>query len=183
MILLIVFMILSFAMSIWALVIIFKRSVLGGVLTLFLGLPMLYYLVIGWGKEEGDIRKPFFLSVIFYLMAIGAGFKYISGAAGEFKELEVPAPTARRAPLFPDPAPTPAAAPRVRETAPPAEIVKVKDAPAAQPAAPAAQPVAAPRAPVQRAVATKEEPRRPQAAQSNCVYKPVMTDEDLAKCR
>jgi hypothetical protein len=184
-VLLIIFMILSFAMSIWALVIIFKRSVVGGLLTLFLGLPMLYYLVIGWGKEEGDIRKPFFLSIIFYLVAIGAGVKYISSAAGEMQQqLEMQAPSARSASRVRGPALTPTeSAPRIRDTAPPAEIVKVRDTPAAQPVTPAAQPVAAPRAPAPRPVAAREEPRRPQASQSGCVYKPVMTDEDMAKCR
>jgi hypothetical protein len=178
--LLVIFLILSFAMSIWAIVIIFKRSILGGVLTLVLGIPMLYYLVVGWGKEEGDIRKPFFLSIVFYLMALGAGFKLVSSASDEMKQQleQQAAPAPRRAPLFPEPAPTPAAAPRARDTAPPAEIVRVREAPAA------AQPAAAPRATApQRPAPVREEPRRPQAAQSNCVYKPVMTDEDLAKCR
>jgi hypothetical protein len=42
---------------------------------------------------------------------------------------------------------------------------------------------AVPRAPVQQAEAAKEPPRRAKAVQSNCVYKPVMTDEDTAKRR
>jgi hypothetical protein len=169
MVLLVVFLILSVVMSIWALVIIFKRSIVGGLLTLFLGLPMLYYLIVGWGKEEGDIRKPFFLSIIFYVIAIGAGFKYVSSTADEFKQqFEVPAPTARRAPLFPEPAPTRAA-----------ESVRVRDTPAPRPAA-------APQFPAQRVETVRtarEEPRRQKPAQSDCIYKPVMTDEDMAKCR
>ena len=156
MVLLVVFLILSVVMSIWALVIIFKRSIVGGLLTLFLGIPMLYYLVTGWGKEGEDIKKPFFLSIIFYVIAIGAGVKLAANAAGEVQRLDLSAPAARSAPRFREPA---------------------------QPVTPAAQPVAAPRAPVQRPVAVRQEPRRPQAAQSNCVYKPVMTDEDMAKCR
>ena len=173
--LLVVFLILSVAMSIWALVIIFKRSILGGVLSLIFGLPMLYYLIVGWGKEEGDIRKPFFLSVIFYFMAIGAGFKLVSSAGDEMKQqLEMQAPAARRAPLFPEPAPTRTteSAPRPRETAPPAEMVRVRETP---------QATGVPRPAAQRPAAREE--RRQQASQGGCVYKPVMTDEDIAKCR
>jgi len=170
MVLLVVFMILSVVMSIWALVIIFKRSILGGLLTLFLGLPILYYLIVGWGKEEGDIRKPFFLSVIFYVIAIGAGFKYVSNTADEFKQqFEVPASAARRAPLFPEPASNPSA-----------ERVRVRDT------TPALRPTTAPQYPAQRVETVRtarEAPRRQRPAQTDCVYKPVMTDEDMAKCR
>jgi hypothetical protein len=40
--------------------------------------------------------------------------------------------------------------------------------------------------PVERAEAyrpVQAPPARQKPAQSNCVYKPVMTDEDMAKCR
>ena len=165
--LLVVFLVLSVVTNIWVLVIIFKRSILGGVLSLFFGLPILYFLVTGWGKEGQDIKFPFFLSFLFYAIAIAVGVKYTTGKVAEAMQIEMPASATQRTPAFREPAPATDST-RFRET----------------PAAPAARPVAAPQAGgVPRPEAGKEAPRRPRAAQGNCVYKPVMTDEDMAKCR
>lgn len=168
---------LAFACNIWALVIVFKRSVIGGLLSLFLGLPILYFLVTGWGKEGEDIKKPFFLSFLFAGIGIALTFSMIGGAALDMQkqmEQQMQAPAARSTPSFREPAPAPAAE-RVRDTAPASQPVAAPQraaAPAAMPAYRAEKPK-----PVQ------QEPTRPKPAQGNCVYKPVMTDEDLAKCR
>lgn len=174
--LLVILIVLSFACSIWALVIIFKRSIVGGLLSLFLGLPMLYFLVTGWGKEGEDIKTPFFLSIILYGIAIAIGVSMGFGAAKQMQDelkQQMSAPPARTSPSF-------------RESQPTAEPLR------REPQAPATQPAFAPQpAPAQRMVVHREEPARPaqeaprkqRPAQSNCVYKPVMTDEDIAKCR
>jgi hypothetical protein len=166
--------VLSFAASIWALVIIFKRSIIGGLLSLFLGLPMLYFLVTGWGKEGEDIRKPFFLSLILYGVAIAIGVSMGIGAAKDMQDQlqqQMSAPPARSTPAF-------------RETTPAAESVRTS-APAQAPSIPSIQSI-----PPQRTETRTETARpvqqtssRPRRAQSDCVYKPVMTDEDMAKCR
>jgi uncharacterized RDD family membrane protein YckC len=90
-----------------------------------------------------------------------------------------PAPTAA-----PAPAPAPVIATPVKpETAP----VKTKPKPKAEPkAAPVAEskPRAAPApATTPAPVATPEPPRQPSQADARCVYKPVMTDEEIARCR
>jgi hypothetical protein len=155
-------LVLTLVTGIWALVIIFRRSIIGGLLSLFFGLPMLYFLVTGWGKEGEDIRTPFFLMFVLWAIAIAVGAKFYSNRVEEERQLELSAPAQ--------------STPRFREPAPATESTRIRDTPAAPPAA-------APQFPVQRAETVKEAPRRPKAAQSNCVYKPVMTDEDLAKCR
>jgi len=165
--LLIILMILSFGCSIWALVIIFKRSIVGGLLSLFLGLPMLYFLVTGWGKEGEDIKTPFFLSLILYGIAIAIGVSMGFSAAkemeAEFKQ-QMSAPASRPAPSF-------------REAPSAPQNVRVSDTPAPRP-------VAAPQASgVPRTETVKLGPSRQRPLNNGCVYKPVMTDEDMAKCR
>lgn len=51
MMLLIGFLVLFVGPWIWMLVIIFRRSVVGGLLTLLFGFPAFYFLVPGWGEE------------------------------------------------------------------------------------------------------------------------------------
>jgi hypothetical protein len=167
---------LAFAANIWALVIIFKRSVIGGLLSFFFVLPILYFLVTGWGKEGEDIKKPFFLSFLFAGIGVALMFSMVGGAALDMQkqiDQQMQAPSARPGPSFREPAPA-AESSRVRDTAPAPQPVSAPQRPAA-PANPAYR-TEAPK-PVQQA------PSRPGPAQSNCVYKPVMTDEDLAKCR
>jgi hypothetical protein len=159
--LLIVLIILSFACSIWALVIIFKRSIIGGLLSLFFGLPMLYFLVTGWGKEGEDIKAPFFLSLVLYGIAIAIGVSMGAGAAKDMQDgfkQQMSAPPARSAPSFREP------------STPPPESVRISNPPAPQATG------------VPRTDMVKDAPRR-KRVQSDCVYKPVMTDEDIAKCR
>lgn len=86
-----------------------------------------------------------------------------------------PAPAAVPAPapvVAPVQAPAAAPAPVIAEPMKP-ETVPVKPKPTAKPKA---EPKAAP-------VATPEPPRPLGKAVSSCVYKPVMTDEDIARCR
>jgi outer membrane biosynthesis protein TonB len=201
--------ILSFACSIWALVIIFKRSVIGGLLTLFLGLPMLYYLVTGWGKEGQDIKKPFFLSILLWGIAAGVAMAAMGDMSKEMLEQmqeqqastrpKGPAPAPRK----PEPAPAPKPAAPIQVSAPAAPAAPATPAtPAPQVAAPPPAPVekpaaVAPAAPAPRAAASeppaprasapapapaKEAPRTLGTATA-CVYKPVMTDEEIARCR
>ena len=179
---------LSFVTNIWALVIIFKRSVVGGLLSLFLGLPILYYLVTGWGKEGEDIKKPFFATLI--LWAIGIAFfifaakDLVEASMQQMTPAAPSAPSARQAPaprenirVQETPAPKPAAEPQPVAAPQPAIAAQ----PAAAPRPAALQKVSNPRAETARPI--QEAPRRPQAVQGGCVYKPVMTDEDMAKCR
>jgi len=66
-------LLLSLATNVWMFVIIFRRSVPGGALSLVLGFPILYYLVKGWGKEGEDIRVPFFLTIVLLSIATAVG--------------------------------------------------------------------------------------------------------------
>jgi hypothetical protein len=159
-----IFIALAVITNIWVLVIIFRRSILGGLLSLFFGLPILYFLVTGWGKEGEDIRTPFFLSFLLCLFAIGVGLKAGLSAGEEAKQTDFSVPAAQSTPKFREPAPATDSA-RTRE-------------------APRTQPVAAPQAAgVPRPEAVKLGPSRQRPARSDCVYKPVMSDEDMAKCR
>ena len=146
---LIVFMILSVVMSIWALVINFKRSIVGGLLTLFLGLPILYYLVIGWGKE-GETYASLFPVDHLLCHRHRRGVKYAFNAGDEFKQIDMSAPAARRLPCSPNGSDPGSRKRASQETPPP-------------------RPAAAPQFPAQRAEpvrTAREEPRRPKAAQA-----------------
>jgi hypothetical protein len=169
---------LAFITSIWALVIIFKRTIVGGLLSLFLGFPMLYFLVTGWGKEGQDIKLPFFLSLIFGCISYGVAISAAQSMIGD--ELQkVSTPPGQSAPSMRDmPRETPRSQESLRVSNPPAAAPPA--APAYTPAPPPQRPSLYTETPAQRPA---QEPRRPKAAQSNCVYKPVMTDEDMAKCR
>jgi hypothetical protein len=160
--------IVSIVTSIWALVIIFKRSVLGGVLSLFFGLPILYFLVTGWGKEGEDIKFPFFLNIFCWLIVGAVAFTTVPKMVDE-------------AGLRP----SSGGASSFRDTSPASDGARFRETSNTQPmAAPrSSQPPASLRQPVQQAEVKKEAPRRQRAARSDCVYKPVMTDEDIAKCR
>lgn len=159
--LILVCLILIIVTNIWALVIIFRRSILGGVLSLIFGFPILYFLVTGWGKEGEDIRTPFFLTFILAGIALALGLSVSKNVVKELQP-ELSAPATRPAPSF-------------RE-APASESTRVTDTPRTLPAD-------APQAGMRRPEAVKQAPRRQRPAQSDCVYKPVMTDEDLAKCK
>jgi hypothetical protein len=168
--------------NIWALVIIFRRSTVGGVISFLFILPVFYYLVTGWGKEGQDIKKPFFASVALWvigvvLMAFGAK-DLVQESMQQMSPPASSAPSARQAPA-------PRENIRVQETPAPKPAAEPQPLAAPQPAA-APLPVAAPKAPAPRAAIARpvqEAPRPLQAAPSPCVYKPVMTDEDMAKCR
>ena len=173
------------AASVWCYVIIFKRSVIGGILTVVFGFPMFYYLFTGWNEEEGDIKLPFFLSFVFMLAGIGIGMTAIWNQAKHAAEA-VPSAPAMRASQSPmresAPAPAPVQAlPSTSAVAKPAQPMAEPPRQATRISDPIPQPRAVP-APEPRRVAAPE-PRRPKVAQSDCVYKPVMTEEDLAKCR
>jgi hypothetical protein len=56
----------------WLVARIGKSSIIGAILTFFLGLPALYFLFKHWGDEELDIRVPFFVSLIPLALAIVA---------------------------------------------------------------------------------------------------------------
>jgi len=190
--LMIVCVLASFAASLWAIYIIFKRSLVGALLSLFLGIPILYYLVKGWGKEGEDIRKPFFASIILYAIAGALGVSMVTDSE-ELKKMQASEPPARTAPKAsvatkqPE-APKAAEAPKPADAPKPAEVVSVKAPPVPAPspvAAPAPAPsprAAAPRPAPQRVEPVREAPRAQQAAPT-CVYKAVMTDEDMARCR
>jgi len=168
--LMVLFIALSVATNIWMLVIIFKRSIVGGLLSLFFGLPVLYFLVTGWGKEDQDIKKPFFLSLLLAGLAGACAFSTMKGMADDVRkqlddQKQLSAPATRSAPSFREP------------SSPPAGSVRISNPPEQRTVAAPQQATGVP-----RPEAAKPAPRR-QRAQSDCVYKPVMTDEDLAKCR
>lgn len=56
----------------WLIARIGKGSIIGAILTFFLGLPALYFLFKHWGDEELDIRVPFFVNLIPLALAIVA---------------------------------------------------------------------------------------------------------------
>jgi hypothetical protein len=178
-------MALSFVAWIWLLVIIFKRSILGGILSLLFTLPILYFLFTGWGKEGQDIKKPFFASLLFAILSGVIAATALKGAVEEGVEQAVAPP--RRPAAATREAPRPAENVRVSNPAPAAPA----PAPAVPAAIPAPQPIHVPPPSMQREPpraessrpAPKPAPERPKATSSPCVYKPVMTDEDLAKCR
>lgn len=165
--LLVIAVVMSLVTTVWSLVIIFRRSVLGGVLSLLFGLPILYYLVTGWGKEGEDIKVPFFLNFACWLVVGAVAMTSAKNLVEEAVRRQASEPAAHRTPRF-------------REPAPAAENMHVRDT---SPSTQATQPAFAPRLPEQRTGGVKEAQRRPRAAHSDCVYKPVMTDEDIAKCR
>ncbi len=66
------FIVISFGLWLWLVIRIGKTSVIGAILTFFLGLPALYYLFRNWGDEELDIRVPFFVNLIPLVLAIVA---------------------------------------------------------------------------------------------------------------
>jgi hypothetical protein len=153
-----------------------KRSIIGGLLSLFLGFPVLYFLVTGWGKEGQDIKKPSSCP-----SSLGHRRRDRHVVAKEFVDLTMPqepVQPVRPTPPFRDPTPP--------------DSIRINETPAA-PAAPSPRPVTVtqpapePRMPAQRTeparTIVREAPRPSRPAQSNCVYKPVMTDEDMAKCR
>ena len=170
--------VISFVAFIWVIFKIGRHSIIGAILSFFLLLPIFYYLFKLWGDEENDIKVPFAISFGPALVATLWGIFFLAGDITEYflarhKEggkLEMAAP-----PLTPTPAKE---APAV---AVPTTVTVPAPAPVRTPA-----PVAAPR-PVQRAEVArepaKEPPHRGKVQVSNCVFKPVMTDEDMAKCR
>ena len=165
--------IVSIVTTIWALVIIFKRSVLGGVLSLFFGLPMLYFLITGWGKEGEDIKFPFFLNIFCWVIVGAVAFTTAPKLLDE-------------AGLRPASGTAPRGASSFRDTTPASDGAHFRETSNTQPMAaprPSSQPPASLRQPVQQVEVKKEAPRRQRRAHSDCVYKPVMTDEDMAKCR
>jgi len=91
-----------------------------------------------------------------------------------------PAPASAPTPA-PAPAPTPAPAPAAAAAPPPAPaaapVPAPKPADVVKPARPEAKPKAVAKTPPAAASA------RPLGRTEGCVYKPVMTDEDLARCR
>ena len=165
--LLVIAVVMSLVTTVWSLVIIFRRSILGGVLSLLFGLPMLYYLVTGWGKEGEDIKLPFFLNIACWLVVGAVAMKSAKNMVEEAMQRQASEPAVHSTPRF-------------REPSPAAENVRVRDS---SPPVRAAQPAFAPQVSEQRTGGAKEAPRRQRPAHSDCVYKPVMTDEDMAKCR
>jgi hypothetical protein len=172
---LVISLFLTFGCTIWMFVIIFRRSVVGGVLSLLFALPVFYYLFTGWGKEGEDIRMPFFLSLAPLAIAIVMGAMYINSEIEARRRGELPSERVLRQEAPVDR--------KTRTSAPAVAKEPVIEAPAATPA-PA--PVAKPRPVVQHSepvrMPVKEVPPK-RKAESACVFKPVMTDEDMAKCR
>ena len=163
--------IVSLVTTIWSLVIIFKRSILGGLLSLFFGLPMLYYLITGWGKEGEDIKLPFFLNIICWVIVGAVAFKSAPSMLEEAGMRPSPGASSRSSSSF-------------RDTTPSSDRGRFTETSNTAAPRPATQPPASLLRPAyQQTEAAKEAPRRPRPAHSDCVYKPVMSDEDMAKCR
>ena len=166
--------IVSLVTTIWSLVIIFKRSILGGLLSLFFGLPMLYYLITGWGKEGEDIKLPFFLNIICWIIVGAVAFKSAPSMLEEAGMRPSPGTSSRGSSSFRDTTPSGDGG-RFRETS--------NTQPMAAPRPPSQPPASLLRPAYQQTEVAKEAPRRARPAHSDCVYKPVMSDEDMAKCR
>src|SRR4051812_19461606 len=170
---LVVSWVVTMGCTIWMLVIIFKRSVLGGVLSLVLGFPVFYYLFTGWGKEGEDIRKPFFIGLAPFAIAIVVAIMYFNSMVEE----------AKRGGEFPSERVLRQEAPADRKTraSPPAVAREPVEAPVAAPE-PVAAPVAKPQPVVRHSepvrMPPKEAPQKRKAQVSDCVFKPVMTDEE-----
>ena len=175
--------IVSIVTTIWSLVIIFKRSVLGGLLSLFFGLPILYYLVTGWGKEGEDIKLPFFLNIVVWAVAFAVVFAAIPKMPTETDLAPSFGTSSRSSPGFREPSPSSGGG-RFTETSntQPLEAPRPSSRPPEPMRPPESMRPRLPQTEVAREV-VKEAPRRPRPAHSDCVYKPVMTDEDMAKCR
>jgi hypothetical protein len=170
--------IVTMGCSIWMLVIIFKRSVVGGLLSALFGFPVFYFLFTGWGKEGEDIRKPFFIGLAPFAIGIVVAFMYFNSMVEEAKRgRESPSETVLRQATPVD---------RKTRTSPTVAKEPMVEAPAAHQPVAVPEPAAKPRPVAQRSEPVRtpvtEVPQRRKAA-SDCVFKPVMTDEDMAKCR
>ena len=162
-----------------------------------------------WAQKynNGQMGEPVHIAlkafVIFFLLVVPIGIiaAVALPAYQAYKaksEAVRAAPSPMRPPMAPKSAPAPAPAPAVLAPAAPAPAPA---APAPAVAAPSPPMVASPpaaakaddsksRARVVEAVRSrqamepKQEDKRPKlGSQSSCVYKPVMTDEDIARCR